>query len=252
YANAGVPHLPVNIGTWIGIFAVECYGIKGRRQPRRRHALAQIVKSLICALGRTLTGKHARGIFALSLEWKNTGREGIVARQIFCKGKFELSPFIFRFSQCNPRNLQSAERFPKHLILKRSIPYLYIHILLAILFIQFVPAFQNLFTARIEFTEPMIAHLGKLVLKLFTSLRLPSIHLLQCPFHLTKPPGYLLLIFGPAVIIADRFRNLRQIALPLAGNNSLRLNIFGRLGIGVPTGFPAQAIMTVNLIYQSL
>src|SRR5699024_11040574 len=136
--------------------------------------------------------------------------------------------------------------------LKRSIPYLYIHILLAILFIQFVPAFQNLFTARIEFTEPMIAHLGKLVLKLFTSLRLPSIHLLQCPFHLTKPPGYLLLIFGPAVIIADRFRNLRQIALPLAGNNSLRLNIFGRLGIGVPTGFPAQAIMTVNLIYQSL
>src|SRR5699024_6713918 len=150
---------------------------------------------------------------------------------------------------CNPRNLQSAERLPEHLILKRFIPYLHLHIFLAILFIEFVPVFQNFFATRIELAEPVITHLSKTTLKLFTSLRLPSIHLFQSSFHLTKPPGYLLLIFGPAVIIADRFRNLRQVPLPLTGNNSLCLNIFGRFGVGVPTSFPAQVIMTVNLIY---
>ena len=67
-ADARIANLAVDIWTATRIVAVERHGVKSRAQTLGRHPQRNIVEALVSALGTSLSGKHAGGIFGRALE----------------------------------------------------------------------------------------------------------------------------------------------------------------------------------------
>ncbi len=80
--HAAVADLAVDVGTDMGIFAIERHAVEGRAEPYGRLALAHIVEALVGALGRALAGEHAGGILAHALVFEDARRVGEAARQV--------------------------------------------------------------------------------------------------------------------------------------------------------------------------
>ena len=80
-----VADLAVDVGTLVGVLAVEGHRVEGCGQALGRHALGQVVETSVGLLGRTFPSEHPCRVLFGPLEWENARRIGEFAGYVLLK-----------------------------------------------------------------------------------------------------------------------------------------------------------------------
>jgi len=108
--HAALPHLAIDVGRKVGIFAIERDAVEGRGEPLGIIVLAEVVEPAVGPFGRTLSGKLALGILFGALERENARCKREVTRSVFEHAPSQNFTKIGKAWQANFGNAGAGER----------------------------------------------------------------------------------------------------------------------------------------------
>jgi hypothetical protein len=108
--DARVADLAVDVGTLVGIEAVERDRIEGRGQALRRHVLGQQMEAPVGAERVALAREHARRVLVLALEGEHAGGVRELAGQVLAQAPAQKLAVVLIARQRDLRHVRARER----------------------------------------------------------------------------------------------------------------------------------------------
>ncbi len=82
HRHSRVPHLPIDVGPFVGILPVQGDRVEGGGEPGEAHPFRQVVEPAVGPLRRSLPGEHPGGVLGGAPQRVDSGRVGETARQV--------------------------------------------------------------------------------------------------------------------------------------------------------------------------
>ena len=184
------------------------------------------MKPPVGTFGTTLAGKHTGRIFSFAFKRKNAGRIGKLARDILFQQPFQDFAPAFKARQAHLGHPGVCQRFGMRGHFHLFAPHFVNILRTGIRLFLFFPGLQHPEIFRVDLQQKLFVSLAQLSSHLF----FPGFfHLFDGLFHAVQLLRHICLLFGPFVVTAHGFGNLRKVPYPLRRNDVDLFRHFGQM-----------------------